>query len=44
MRLKAFVEADKFKALSEAEQERMNRQLRIMGDSAVLGERIAAFK
>jgi hypothetical protein len=43
-RLKPFLGSDKYRALPQAEQERMKRQLSLMeGYSSVLGERIAAF-
>ena len=43
-KLDAFVLTGKFDALPNAEQERMQRQQKAMGEySAVLGERIAAF-
>jgi hypothetical protein len=43
-KLDQFILSDKFGTLPPAEQERMKRQLEIMGKySEVLGERIAAF-
>lgn len=43
-KLEQFILSEKFKTLPAAEQERMKRQLEIMGEySEVLGERIAAF-
>ena len=43
-KLDQFILSEKFGTLPEAEQERMKRQLEIMGKySEVLGERIAAF-
>ena len=43
-KLEQFILSDRFGTLPAAEQERMKRQLEIMGKySEVLGERIAAF-
>ena len=43
-KLEQFILSDRFGTLPAAEQERMKRQLEIMGEySEVLGERIAAF-
>lgn len=43
-KLEQFILSDRFSALPAPEQERMKRQLEIMGEySEVLGERIAAF-
>jgi hypothetical protein len=44
-KLDQFILSDRFAGLPPAEQERMRRQLEIMGKySEVLGERIAAFR
>ena len=44
-KLDQFILSDQFNAIPAAEQERMKRQLEIMGKySEVLGERIAGFK
>ncbi len=43
-KLEQFILSERFGTLPAAEQERMKRQLEIMGEySEVLGERIAAF-
>lgn len=43
-KLQTFLKSDIFGSISSAEQERLNRQSRIMSElSGVLGERIAAF-
>ena len=43
-RLSAFVDGGVFTAVTEAEQDRLKRQLKLMQEySSVLGERIAAF-